>query len=100
MTEQSIKDLLQSTMGDENYKMFKADHLAILDEGIEHILNGNIKINDKLPTTDDETLICLSKHFVTAMAAYQTLLQGLLKSDLQPDKIVVNYRGQEFVYRN
>jgi hypothetical protein len=98
MTIEYIKKLLIDTVGDNVYKELKKDHLAILDECAENIVNGSCKIDDRIVSTDQEILISLMYQFQTANAGLQGLLKGLSELHPECETVTVNYRGQTFVY--
>ena len=100
MTEQSIKEILINNIGLDAYNQLRKDHLAILDESIESILNGSCIINNKPPSSDEEIFVCLSCYFHTALAAHSGMLSAktFYGNALPSQDIVLSYRGQTFLY--
>jgi len=98
MTAEDIKGLFIKTVREENFKLLGRDHLAILDEAIESILDGKSLIDGKIPQTEKEILICLWYYFETANQVKEAFLKSTFQSDIHLDQVTVNYRGETFVY--
>lgn len=99
MTNTDIRAKIHEMVGEENYEKLTPELHAILDEGIEAALAGNIKINDHPPETENEILLCVVEHFKKASTAYEGLIRGVKELANEEDKITIQYRGQTFTYK-
>jgi hypothetical protein len=99
-THNQIKeDFLKRIDNKFNLKLTR-EQSAILDECIENLLIGNSTINGKIPETDDEIFVVLGYGFATAYNALQGMLSGIYKAYGQDTNINLNYRGQEFIFKD
>jgi hypothetical protein len=66
---------------------------SILDEAIESILNGNIKINNEIPSNEEQRFFSIGQYIIVAQSALTALIKDTKKSEPNA-KINLQYRGQ------
>ena len=72
-------------------------HYAMIDELIEHCLNGTSTLNDRVPATIDEYNTLIGYGLMSLIPAFDGMISGVRAANPNEEvDIIVNYRDQQF----
>ena len=101
MTAVEIKNNFLEWIPRESLPLLQPVHYAILDEMVEHCINGEAMFNDRKPETIQEYNVVIGLGMVQVIPVFHSFIKGV--KEMYPNEDVdinVNYRGQQFNFNS
>jgi hypothetical protein len=97
----TLKDIKQNFLDDlpsETKAQLQPLHKAVIEEAVENILQGNCKIDERIPLDRYECFIAIAYSLVAAQAVPQGLFEGAAVKQNRNMNLDLTFRGQEYKY--
>ena len=101
MTALEIKNNFLEWIPNESLHLLQPVHYSILDEMVEHCLNGSALFNDRRPETIQEYNTVIGLGMVQTIPIFHSFIKGV--KEMYPTEevdITVNYRGKQFNFNS
>ena len=98
LTLQDIKQNFLDDLPVETKEKLQPLHKAVIEEAIENMLEGNCKIDERIPKDRHECFIPIAYSLVAGQAAPQGLFEGLANQNQKNVDVSLTFRGQKYRY--